>query len=139
LIDAKALQWLTDHQQHDDDAVDPILAAGITFPIPINAYLVHGPYGQMSYPNYGSPSRSLQYPDLHLLHRACDAANVACGHVYLHRDPYDIMGTKTTQQKSCRTFYTATLALDDPFSKLLTSLICFVSLAHTHKLFQKNN
>lgn len=96
VIDGKALQWPTDRQQHEDDA-DPILAAGNTFPIPINAYLVHGPYGQMSYPHYGSPSRSLQYPDLHLLYRACDAANVACGHVYLHRDPYDIMGTKQHQ------------------------------------------
>jgi hypothetical protein len=90
---AKTLQWLADHNSSHDDNNDPLLAAGVTFPIPINAYSVHGPYGMMSYPNYGSASRSLQYPDLHLLYRACDAANVACGHVYLHRDAYDIMGT----------------------------------------------
>lgn len=64
-----------------------------TFPIPLNAYRVRGPFGMMSYPNYLLPSRPLQYPDLHLLYRACAAADVACGHVYLHRDPYEIIGT----------------------------------------------
>jgi hypothetical protein len=63
-----------------------------TFPIPLNGLSARG-YGMMSYPNYKLPMRPLQYPDLHLLYRACAAANVSCGHVYLHRDPAAIIGT----------------------------------------------
>lgn len=64
-----------------------------TVPIPLNAFNVRGPFGMNSYPNYLVPLRPLQYPDLHLLYRACDAAQVDCGHVYMHRDPYEIIGT----------------------------------------------
>jgi hypothetical protein len=69
-------------------------ATNVTFPIPLNGLSARG-YGMMSYPNYLLPSRPLQYPDLHLLYRACVAANVSCGHVYLHRDPAAIIGTYT--------------------------------------------
>lgn len=81
----KVLQWL-ETQQNETSSMTP-------FPIPLSAYRVRGPFGMMSYPNYLLPSRPLQYPDLHLLYRACAAANVACGHVYMHRDPYEVIGT----------------------------------------------
>jgi hypothetical protein len=65
---------------------------GTPFPIPVNGLAERGS-GMMSYPNFLRPSRPLQYPDLHLLYRACRAARVNCGHVYLHRDPRGIIGT----------------------------------------------
>jgi len=58
-----------------------------------------------SYPNDGyrlnrgrQDCRVLNYPDLHVLYQACDDANnnnvdvyVDCGHVYLYRDPYQVI------------------------------------------------
>jgi hypothetical protein len=97
---AKVLRWLdNDPDRHGNKTNDEkkqnttTTTAGTTFPIPLNAILVRAPVGMMSYPNYLLPSRPLQYHDLHLLYRACDAAQVACGHVYLHRDPYEVIGT----------------------------------------------
>jgi hypothetical protein len=98
---AKVLRWLDNDQDrhsnknNDDEKkmnTTTTTTAGTTFPIPLNAILVRAPVGMMSYPNYLLPSRPLQYPDLHLLYRACDAAQVSCGHVYLHRDPYEVIG-----------------------------------------------
>jgi hypothetical protein len=128
---AKVLHWLADHNSHgnnNNNNNDPLLAAGETFPIPINAYSVHGPYGMMSYPNYGSPSRSLQYPDLHLLYRACDAANVACGHVYLHRDAYDIIGTDNIEKR-----IVVAPSTDFPPQSVLTPH-SFCLHTHTHRV-----
>jgi hypothetical protein len=92
-VNTKVLRYLA----HDDDdrrqekGLADAATAG-TFPIPLNAIFANHPYGMISYPNYLEPSRPLQYPDLPLLYRACDAANVSCGHVYLHRDAYGVMG-----------------------------------------------
>jgi hypothetical protein len=84
----KVLRWLEDKDSEEEGNT----TTG-TFPIPMNAIFVRGPFGMLSYPNYLVPARPLQYPDLHLLYRACDAAHVSCGHVYLHRDPYEVIGT----------------------------------------------
>jgi hypothetical protein len=48
-------------------------------------------YGMVSYPNLGGPCKTLNYPNLDLFYDACDQAQVECRHVYLYRDPYDVL------------------------------------------------
>jgi hypothetical protein len=48
-------------------------------------------YGQLSYPNFGGECRKLNYANLDLFYDACDKAQVECRHVYLYRDPYDVL------------------------------------------------
>jgi hypothetical protein len=115
-INTKVLYWLDkhhpqsttmddgDHRTTNDDRNNDVPednpwrvparydVTGTPFPIPVNGLAERGS-GMMSYPNFLRPSRPLQYPDLHLLYRACRAARVNCGHVYLHRDPRGIIGT----------------------------------------------
>ena len=47
--------------------------------------------GQISYPNFRSECRKLNYPNLDLLYQACDRARVDCAHVYIYRDPMAII------------------------------------------------
>mmetsp|Transcript_24522 Transcript_24522/g.56050 ORF Transcript_24522/g.56050 Transcript_24522/m.56050 type:complete len:368 (-) Transcript_24522:983-2086(-) len=54
--------------------------------------------GMMSYPNFGAPSRAMQYPDLRSLYAACDEAGVACEHVFLHRDPHAVVRSTTMKR-----------------------------------------
>lgn len=53
----------------------------------------------VSYPNFMEACRDSQYPVLELLYAACDEANVRCSHVYLHRDPLEVLRS-TTFKKS---------------------------------------
>lgn len=47
-------------------------------------------FGAMSYPTFAW-NQVLNYPDIGLLYKACDLANVTCQHVYLSRDPYSVV------------------------------------------------
>jgi len=44
-----------------------------------------------SYPNLAGDCRPFHYPDMDALYAACDAAGVQCGHIYLYRDPYEVI------------------------------------------------
>jgi len=48
-----------------------------------------------SYPMRNGVFTLLQYPDLHDLYKACQIAGVACQHIYLSRDPYEVMRSIT--------------------------------------------
>jgi hypothetical protein len=62
--------------------------------VPLNAFLQRG--NQQSYPMSADPTcRKIHYPDLDMLYAACDTANVMCGHVYLYRDPYQVVQSST--------------------------------------------
>lgn len=47
--------------------------------------------GMMSYPNFGGKCKPLQYPDVDLMHMACEAAEVTCKHFVLIRDAYQVI------------------------------------------------
>lgn len=92
-----------------DQAVDP------TVTIPINGpkYPNTG-FGMMSYPTYSSLDRQdnqrfalTKYPSMDLLYHACHVAKVTCGHVYLHRDPIQVLTSTTVK----RHFHTTPEAL----------------------------
>lgn len=51
-----------------------------------------------SYPQYRNCNR-MRFPHLDILYDACDAAGVACGHVYIHRDPYSVLQSTTNNRK----------------------------------------
>jgi hypothetical protein len=62
--------------------------------VPLNAFLQQG--NQQSYPMSKDPvCRKIHYPDIDMMYAACDAANVMCAHVYLYRDPYQIIQSST--------------------------------------------
>lgn len=68
--------------------------ANTKFPIPLNTVDANAKgsrVGEISYPNYLGPCRPLAYPDLSILYRACDKARVDCFHVYIHRNPFEIL------------------------------------------------
>lgn len=61
-------------------------------PFPINSLEAggEGPYGELSYPNFVTPCRPLNYPDLNLIYDACEQAQVDCLQVYIYRHPLEI-------------------------------------------------
>jgi len=60
------------------------------FHIAINANSCAGP-SMMSYPSLLGPDRALQNFNLDVFYNACADANVKCKHVYLYRNPWDII------------------------------------------------
>jgi hypothetical protein len=81
-------------QQHQQPPNPP-------FRVPINTAGLSSTFGMVSYPNFGRPSscRKLQYPSLELLYAACDDADVACSHVYLYRDPIEVLRSTSITRK----------------------------------------
>jgi len=69
-------------------------ARGIT--VTLNA---GGNYAEMaSYPQDSDACRNVKYPNLDVLYDACDAAGVLCQHVYVYRDPYDVIQSTTVKR-----------------------------------------
>jgi hypothetical protein len=75
----------------DDGAHNGKKAATISFPVNTVQYNGTSKYGMLSYPNYGGECRKLNYANLDLFYDACDQAQVECRHVYIYRDPYDVL------------------------------------------------
>lgn len=48
--------------------------------------------GALSYPTH-SWKHELKYPDVGLLYHACDAAGVSCQHIYISREPYEVISS----------------------------------------------
>ena len=68
--------------------------------VPLNAGgIALGTTGMMSYTNFLGRDRALQYPDIHALYHACDAAGVSCRHVILTRDPYAVIRSTTMNRE----------------------------------------
>lgn len=76
-------------QQNDNDA---------PFHIAINANSCAGP-SMISYPNVLGSDRSVQNFNLDVFYNACTDANVKCKHVYLYRNPYDILKSTTKNRR----------------------------------------
>ncbi len=55
-------------------------------------------YGMCSYPNWQGPCRFQQYPRLEWFYDACDMAGVDCRHLYLYRDPLEILYSTTVHR-----------------------------------------
>lgn len=64
------------------------------FHIAINANSCGRPT-MMSYPNLPGPDRSLQNFNLDIFYNACNDAHVQCKHIYIYRDPYDVIKSTT--------------------------------------------
>ena len=62
--------------------------------VAINANSCNAPT-MMSYPSYIGPDRPLQNLNLDVLYNACADAKVKCKHVYIYRDPYDVIKSTT--------------------------------------------
>eukprot|EP00977_Amphora_coffeiformis_P005068 scaffold1068_cov167-Amphora_coffeaeformis.AAC.26 len=62
----------------------------------------------ISYPTDMGECRHMHYADLDALYTACDEAKVLCGHVYLYRDPYDVIRSTATTRKFNPTILSAT-------------------------------
>jgi len=86
-----------------------------TLTIPINGpkYPKTG-FGMMSYPTYSSLDNEgskrcalTKYPNIDLLYHACHSAQVTCGHIYLHRDPSQVLRSTTIKRR----FHSLTEAL----------------------------
>jgi hypothetical protein len=74
-------------------------AKGEEITLPVNT-VPHVPnYGMVSYPNFGGPCRSLNYPNLDHFYHACDVAGVECKHAYIYRDPYSVLASTTLKRK----------------------------------------
>ena len=71
----------------------------ITFPVnTLNGR--EGPvYGEVSYPNFFGECRAASYPNLDVFYDSCDKAGADCRHVYLYRDPYQIISSTTRKRK----------------------------------------
>ena len=89
-------------------ALDQAVDSTVTIPINGPKYPNTG-FGMMSYPSYSSHDRQgnqrfalTKYPTMELLYHACQAAKVTCGHVYLHRDPFQVL-TSTTKKRHFHT------------------------------------
>lgn len=52
-------------------------------------------HGMLSYPQFDGACRTLNYPNMDVWYHICDLANVECSHVYLYRDPYDVLHSTT--------------------------------------------
>ena len=64
--------------------------------VPLNAMFHERVAGDMySYPTLAGECRKGNFPDLDLIYQACESAEVNCGHVYLYRDPYDVIKSTT--------------------------------------------
>jgi hypothetical protein len=61
---------------------------------PVNTVGTSG-IGMASYPNFHGICRSLNYPSLDLFYDACELAEVDCRHVYLYRDPHQVLHSTT--------------------------------------------
>ncbi|CAB9501416.1 expressed unknown protein [Seminavis robusta] len=67
--------------------------------VPLNTAFDQRGVGMMSYPNFYGNCRKLNYPSLELLYRACDLAQVDCGHVYLDRSPSALLYSTTRNRQ----------------------------------------
>lgn len=64
--------------------------------IPLNA---NGNHPTMaSYPNNVHRCRSLEYPRLDLFYDVCRDAGIQCGHMYIYRDPSDVVQSTTAKR-----------------------------------------
>jgi len=69
------------------------------FVVPLNTAVGEIPSGQMSYPNFAIPSRTRNNPQLDALYEACESANVDCRHVYIYRNPLEILQSTTVHRR----------------------------------------
>jgi hypothetical protein len=78
-------------QNHD--TISPIV-------IPFNLMGVGGnEFGVMSYPGFLKPCRPLIYPNLDVWYHACETAGVICQHVYIYREPYNVIKSTTSNRR----------------------------------------
>jgi hypothetical protein len=79
-----------------DDGARNDKKAAISFPV--NTVTAGNGYGMVSYPNFPGECGKLNYANLDLFYDACDQAQVECRHVYLYRDPYDVLNSTVTNR-----------------------------------------
>ena len=65
--------------------------------IAINANSCNAPT-MVSYPTFQGNGRSLQVPNMGIIYNACIDAKVQCSHIYLYRDPYDVLKSTTLKR-----------------------------------------
>lgn len=68
-----------------------------TLTVPFNTLNTFG--SMVSYPHFTNACRRLEYPDLDLWYKVCDRANVTCEHIYIYRDPYEVLYSTTIKRK----------------------------------------
>lgn len=56
-------------------------------------------YSMASYPSYMHRCRFLEYPVLDFFYDACDKAGVDCRHVYIYRDPLEVIMSTTHRRR----------------------------------------
>ena len=88
------LQTISQKVINNDSDDKSIQQNNININIPINANSCTTP-SMLSYPNFLGIDRSLQNFNLDLFYDACSDANVNCRHIYIYRDPYDILKSTT--------------------------------------------
>lgn len=105
--EANVTKWLMDMEQTAQKHNDTSRTRQFNLPLnthnPIaeerwKKYRVKDGYGQVSYPNFAGECRQLNIPSLDLLYRACDKAQVDCGHVYIYRSPAAILKSTITNR-----------------------------------------
>lgn len=84
----------TMHQKFNDKHP---LKKGTPFYVPINANACASA-SMISYPNFTGKDRPLQNFNLDIFYNACTDANVDCKHIYIYRDPYDVLKSTTTKR-----------------------------------------
>lgn len=67
--------------------------------------------GMMSYPNYKSTEKcaGFRHPDVNLLQKACDTAQVTCHYIVQHRDPVALLHSTTQNRRMHSTGYAISL------------------------------
>jgi hypothetical protein len=84
----------------EDDRQQPQQQQQRVVTIPFN--VLRTLFTMASYPHLQGKCRGLRYPDLDLWYHVCERAGVKCEHVYIHRDPYEILYSTNVKRKNNR-------------------------------------
>lgn len=79
----------------------------------------------MSYPTFMSADRALQNFNLDFFYNACADANVQCKHIYIYRDPYDVIKSTSTNRHFNSNIYDSIRLYTSVLQQIHSQLVSF--------------
>ncbi|KAL7529584.1 hypothetical protein ACHAXR_003036 [Thalassiosira sp. AJA248-18] len=99
-------QKFIEQQKQEQNSLATTSPSSLPFHIAINANSC-GRQSMMSYPNYHGVDRPLQNFNLDVFYSMCSSAKVKCKHVFIYRDPYDVIKSTTISRALNKNTYDA--------------------------------
>ena len=93
----KFKKWRQEQTKEEGES-ENVSSVNKPFNIAINANSCNGA-SQLSYPDFAGQDRSLQNFNLDVFYEMCTSAKVKCSHLYIYRDPYDVLKSTTYNRK----------------------------------------